>query len=459
MIAIGTFTRSSSFRVGVILTTLAAAATIFILYFWRLASSDIFDREARAAINAETFAFEQLYIQGDAPAVTRAIADRLSNPDYRGLIALATRDGEILAGNLTTIPAITGATNTLLRRELPLHAITTAPFNKNFSHPQDVLLTHVYLGELHLMVGRNIDEIYSAQWFGKTFSWVFVAFLCLTGMLSFVVAFYVVNRINRMSQTADNIIRTGNLRERLEIDSSWDDLSRLSVVFNRMLDKIEDGVNNIKAVTDNIAHDLRTPLSRLRSSLEKIDDPELRCKATGEADNLLNMFNSLLRISDIETRRHREGFTQVQLDALVEDVVDMYQPLAEEKALTVSTTLSPTRLFADPNLMFQAIANVMDNAVKYGQTNGQIEVTLCSSNSRIILSINDDGPGVTGADVVSLDRRFFRTESSRTTQGNGLGLSLVSAIIDLHDGTLWYVYDPLAKGHGLGVTFSLPVTS
>lgn len=459
MIAIGTFTRSSSFRVGVILTTLAAAATIFILYFWRLASSDIFDREARAAINAETFAFEQLYIQGDAPAVTRAIADRLSNPDYRGLIALATRDGEMLAGNLTTIPEISGNTNTLLRRELPLHAITTAPFNTNFSHPQDVLLTHFYLDDLHLLVGRNIDEIYSAQWFGKTFSWVFVAFLCLTGMLSFTVAFYVVNRINRMSKTADNIIRTGSLKERLEIDSTWDDLSQLAVVFNRMLDKIEEGVDNIKAVTDNIAHDLRTPLSRLRSSLEKIDDPELRRKATGEADNLLNMFNSLLRISDIETRRHREGFTQVQLDALVEDVVDMYQPLAEEKALTISTTVSPIRLFADPNLLFQAIANVMDNAVKYGQSNGRIEVKLVSIGQRIVLSIDDNGPGISAEDAVSLDRRFYRTESSRTTRGNGLGLSLVLAIIELHDGALWYVYDPLGEGHGLGVTFSLPVRS
>ncbi|GGW96997.1 sensor histidine kinase [Alteromonas halophila] len=455
--AIGTFTRSSSFRVGVILTTLAAAATIFIIYFWRLASSDIFDREARAAISSETFAFEQLYRHGSRAAVTRAIAERLANPQYRGLLALSTQDGQILAGNLTRIPDINGKTHTLLRRELPLHTITTAPFNKNINHPQDVLLTHIYLDDLHMLVGRNIDEIYSAQWFGKTFSWVFVGFLCLTGVLSFAVAFYVVKRINRMSETADSIIRTGSLKERLEIDSSWDDLSQLAVVFNRMLDKIEQGVDNIKAVTDNIAHDLRTPLSRLRSTLEQIADPDLRHKATSEADNLLNMFNSLLRISDLETRRHREGFTTVSLNKLLEDVIDMYQPLAEEKDIALSSRVTSQTMVADPNLLFQAIANVMDNAVKYGRSGGRIDVQLFSTKSRVVLSVNDNGPGVSDKDAGELERRFYRTQSSRTTPGNGLGLSLVSAIVSLHKGALWFVYDPLNEGHGLGVTFTFPV--
>ena len=161
-----------------------------------------------------------------------------------------------------------------------------------------------------MFVGRNIDDLYSAQWLGKTFGWIIIALLCVLGAISFAVALYVVKRINRMAQTADYIIRTGNLEERLEIDSNWDDLSRLAVVFNHMLDTIESAVNNIKSVSDSIAHDLRTPLARLRNNLEHIGDEKLRHETTYEADKLLNMFNSLLRISKLETVHKKEGFSR-----------------------------------------------------------------------------------------------------------------------------------------------------
>ncbi|MEW9797163.1 sensor histidine kinase [Alteromonas sp. CYL-A6] len=454
MIAIGTFTRSSSFRVGVLLTSLATIAVLFILYFWRLASSDIFVREARAAVSAERFAFEQVYASGGIEAVIRAVSNRLSHNDANGVYLLLAPDGAARAGNLSSA-SLSGISDTAYTRlELPLKAIHREGSGRTLI---DVLLTRVPLGEHQLVIGRNIDQIDRAQWFGKTFSWVVIGLLAMAGILSFAVAIYVVNRINRMSRTADSIIKTGSLKERLEIDSNWDDLSRLAVMFNQMLDKIEEAVSNIKSVTDNIAHDLRTPLSRLRSTLEQIDDPQLRHKATSEADNLLNMFNSLLRISDIETRRHREGFCHIQLDTLVQDVVEMYQPLAEDKEVTISASLAPQPFFADPNLLFQAIANVLDNAVKYSATGGHIEIRLLQTGKRVVLAVNDNGEGIAHSDATKLERRFFRAETSRTTQGNGLGLSLVSAIVTLHQGELWFVYDPLNAGHGLGVTMTFPI--
>jgi signal transduction histidine kinase len=319
---------------------------------------------------------------------------------------------------------------------------------------RQALLREVQLGDFVLHVGRGIDDLYSAQWFGKTFSWIIVVLLCMLSILSFAIAVYVVNRINRMSQTADKIIKTGSLEERLEIDSNWDDLSSLSYVFNQMLDTIESSVNNIKSVTDSIAHDLRTPLSRLRNTLEKIQDDDLREETTHEADNLLNMFNSLLRISGLETANKKEGFCDINITSIVDDVVDLYHPLAEERDITLSSTLQQVNMVGDPNLLFQAVANVLDNAIKYSPVNSKVDVELKQTSTHIILAINDAGIGVGEQEIASLERRFYRADGSRTSKGNGLGLSLVSAIVKLHDGKIWFVHDPLMKGSGLGVVFS-----
>ena len=318
------------------------------------------------------------------------------------------------------------------------------------------LMRETNLGEYELYVGRGIDDLYSAQWFGKTFSWIIVVLLCTLSILSFAIAVYVVNRINRMSQTADKIIKTGSLEERLEIDSNWDDLSSLSFVFNQMLDTIESSVNNIKSVTDSIAHDLRTPLSRLRNTLEKIEDDELRSETTQEADNLLNMFNSLLRISGLETTNKKEGFCSTDARAIVEDVVDLYHPLAEERNIQLSSNLDDVTMLADPNLLFQAVANVLDNAIKYSNENSMVTVQLTTTPKHIVIAVNDAGIGVGEHEIINLERRFYRADGSRTSKGNGLGLSLVSAIVKLHDGQTWFVHDPLMKGHGLGVVFCFP---
>jgi signal transduction histidine kinase len=463
MIAIRDFTRSSSFRVGALLTTLASIAIVLIVYFWRLTSSDLFITESNAAINAKVDSLSMLYQQIGIEAVIGAIESgsfTASTAKERGLsqfesvrsFVVLSKDEQVIAGSLSVIPII------IARHEFDSYS--TAELVVTHSDTQDTrtlhqaLLKEVQLGDYVLHVGRGIDDLYSAQWFGRTFSWIIVILLCLLSVLSFAIAVYVVNRINRMSQTADKIIKTGSLEERLEIDSNWDDLSSLSFVFNHMLDTIESSVNNIKSVTDSIAHDLRTPLSRLRNTLEKIEDDSLREETTHEADNLLNMFNSLLRISGLETTSKKEGFCDTDVLAIVEDVIDLYHPLAEDRNITLSSTLQAVTMFADPNLLFQAVANVLDNAIKYSPPESQVDVQLSETNGRIVVAVNDAGIGVREKEITSLERRFYRAESSRTSQGNGLGLSLVAAIVKIHDGKLWFVHDPLFKGHGLGVVFS-----
>ena len=381
MLAIGNFTRSSSFRVGVLLTSLALVAILFIVYFWRLASSDVFIREASAAVDAETYAFTLLHEQAGIEAVISNIKTRTSpslSPDSneidtshsftpsRLIVVLRDSENQIVAGNYPLWPITMGTSvdsGTSSTSIINLPAFTggkgsTAQDSTSYSFSDStnsILFEEVNLAGYSLFVGRNIDDLYSAQWLGKTFGWIIIALLCVLGAISFAVALYVVKRINRMAQTADYIIRTGNLEERLEIDSSWDDLSRLAVVFNHMLDTIESAVNNIKSVSDSIAHDLRTPLARLRNNLEHIDDEKLRHETTYEADKLLNMFNSLLRISKLETVHKKEGFCETELSDMVTDVEDLYQPLAEDRDIKLISQLSKIQFYGDPNLLFQAI--------------------------------------------------------------------------------------------------------
>ena len=463
MIAIRDFTRSSSFRVGVLLTTLACIAIVLIVYFWRLTSSDLFISESNAAVNAKTNALITLYENLGIEAVKLAIAKdngqhspngstiTSASDHLRSFVALS-KDEQVVAGNLSSIPLV------LERHKSASFAtaeiVITRPNSTTRKTLRQALMREVTLGDHVLYVGRGIDDLYSAQWFGKTFSWIIVVLLCTLSVLSFAIAVYVVNRINRMSQTADKIIKTGNLQERLEIDSNWDDLSSLSFVFNQMLDTIESSVNNIKSVTDSIAHDLRTPLSRLRNTLEKIEDAQLREDTTQEADNLLNMFNSLLRISGLETTNKKEGFCSTDVRAIVEDVVDLYHPLAEERDITLSSELVAVTMLADPNLLFQAVANVLDNAIKYSNEKSVVTVQLSTTASHIVIAVNDAGIGVGEHEIVNLERRFYRADGSRTSKGNGLGLSLVSAIVKLHDGHIWFIHDPLVEGHGLGVVFT-----
>ena len=467
MIAIRDFTRSSSFRVGVLLTTLACIAIVLIVYFWRLTSSDLFISESNAAVNAKANALVTLYENLGIDAVKSAIISNNNQPpsgaktpsssfEHLRSFVVLSKDEQVVAGNLASIPLV-------LERHKGANfdtseIVITRPNSSSRKTLRQALMREDVLGDYTLYVGRGIDDLYSAQWFGKTFSWIIVVLLCALSILSFAIAVYVVNRINRMSQTADKIIKTGNLEERLEIDSNWDDLSSLSFVFNQMLDTIESSVNNIKSVTDSIAHDLRTPLSRLRNTLERIEDDQLREDTTQEADNLLNMFNSLLRISGLETTNKKEGFCSTDARAIVEDVVDLYHPLAEERNIQLSSQLESVTMLADPNLLFQAVANVLDNAIKYSNEDSMVTVQLTTTPRHVVIAVNDAGIGVGEHEILNLERRFYRADGSRTSKGNGLGLSLVSAIVKLHDGQTWFVHDPLMQGNGLGVVFCFPIS-
>ncbi|OFC71262.1 sensor histidine kinase [Alteromonas confluentis] len=460
MIAIGAFTRSSSFRVGALFTALSSAGILFIFYFWSLADDDKLLAEAHSAIAAEKFLFSELYRSGDIEQTISSVNRRVSLPSNDTLVALYDSNQKILAGNLQRLPDH-DATNVPVILSLPItEYLSKAVANDSYLATSDYfLIDDIPLGEYRIMVARSVEALYSTQKIGRALGWLFIVMLVMIAALSFGVAIYVVNRINRMSRTASDIMDTGNLAARMEIDSNWDDLSRLAIVFNKTLDKIENSVKNIKQVSDNIAHDLRTPLTRLRGKLERMPDSELRDDAMAEADNLLGIFNSLLRIADVESERQRAGFERVALHTVVNDVIDLYEPLLEDQQVRLTTNIDAVEIEGDPHLLFQALSNLVDNSLKHAKSSGRIEVLLKQYGNRNIIAIFDSGRGLPTAEFENLDRRFYRAEQSRTTPGNGLGLSMVSAVTSLHYGTLWFVDNPLCETSGFGVVMSLPVRS
>jgi signal transduction histidine kinase len=258
-------------------------------------------------------------------------------------------------------------------------------------------------------------------------------------------------------------ILSGDLAQRIPVvNVNDDDFAGLIVNFNHMLDRIEQLMEGVKQLSDNIAHDLRTPLTRLRNGLASLELDELgeqRGTVAGlieEADALLSTFSALLRIAQIESGNRRAAFATTDLATIVSDVCEFYEPLAADRGLHVNVRLSaPCTTVCDRDLLFQAFANLLDNAIKYSPSGTTVQVQLQQEPSGVEVVFADQGPGVPVAEREKVFQRFYRVEESRSGHpGNGLGLSLVQAVIALHGGSI-LLSD---NAPGLRVSVRLPRT-
>lgn len=272
-------------------------------------------------------------------------------------------------------------------------------------------------------------------------SMVIMVLMSLVVLVSFVISTFVVSRINTIATTAREIMETGDFSRRISIDSSWDDLSNLAQVLNGFLDRVESLMDGIREVSNNIAHDLRTPLTHLRNQIEglkvrDVKDVDIDALLT-ESDHILAIFHSLLRIANIEKSKRHQIFEDVNLSALLLDVAELYEPVAEEKNITfVMPHEGRYRIKGDKHLLFQLFANVLSNAIKFSPQNAVVTLTLHAEKSSVMVCIKDQGAGISAAEKELVFRRFYRGDASRSTEGHGLGLSLVKAIIDLHQGSI-----------------------
>lgn len=287
-----------------------------------------------------------------------------------------------------------------------------------------------------VLIGTDITRMSKDFKFMQYMGIASIGFVMLVVFFSYIISVFVVSGTNKIARTAHEIMKTGDLSRRLDVGSRWDDLSNMAAVLNMLLERIEELMHGVRQVSDNIAHDLRTPLTKMQGKIEALPDGEEKTHLLMEVEQLLITFNALLRISRIESEKQRSQFCATELNQVLDDVIEFYQPLAEEKNISLSDDINEVTIKGDRNLLFQAYANILDNAIKFTPENGEIRISLTKTSNEIHVIVSDNGPGIDESEKEKIFDRFYRGDKSRSSTGTGLGLSMVSAIIDLHDGQI-----------------------
>lgn len=460
---LSTLRNNSSYQVGAVFAFLILFGILFVTFWILLSDNDSLLKESGVAVEAEIRGLIALRRVGSDRSLLSEI-ERRSAEAERGFFYIArTGSAAEASGSLTRWPDHIGEDrqNGFYRIEIAHDESIKIPKTRfPFSNHYDVLAkVHRFDSGLELIVGRDVDDLEVAQVVASYFGYVLVVLLLAIFALSFGVAYYTASRFNRIATTTHRIIETGNLSERLTPDGDWDDLSRITKLLNTMLGEIELRVDGIKSVTDNIAHDLRTPLTRLRASIDREElSEEQKQRLLLELDGVLSLFSSLLRISAIEAGKQPMRREAVDLVQILRDAVDLYEPIAHPKRIEMVAKTNRERALGDKDLLFQVFANLIDNALKFSGPGGEVDCTVSSNADDILVTITDNGPGIPQEERSDVVTRFHRLDKSRSVQGNGLGLALVAAIVRRHGGTL--KLDDAAPGStppGLCVSIRLPV--
>jgi signal transduction histidine kinase len=429
---------TSTFYLALVYMVLFASSVLLLLSFIYWSTVGYMARQTDATIEAEIIGLAEQYRRRGLAGLVTVITERLAqNPDGSSLYLFAAHDYTPLAGNLSHWPEVVEKSSDgwlnfdlkALGDEKKSRVARARPF--------------VLRGGLHLLVGRDIRELKAIQaLILRALSWGLAITLALALLGGLMMSWSIVRRLDAINQTSRQIMRTGDLSGRVPTKGTADDFDQLADNLNAMLDQIEKLMAGVREVSDHIAHDLRTPLTRLRNRLEQMrwQNPNseqfgLQLEQTiAEADQLLATFNALLRIARIESGSHQNRLMKVDLVTLVRDAFELYEALAEEKnqTLTIDTKQAVLAVHGDRDLLFQALANLLDNAVKYTPSGGQILINLLCHDEQIELSVADTGPGIPLEAREKVLQRFYRLEASRSTPGNGLGLSLVAAVAQFH---------------------------
>ena len=408
--------------------TILGICSIFISYFLYDFSKQNFIRETEAAIDNEINNI--IIISGDdyqikIPQYISSKDINRNNTEY----LYSSKNDKFIAGTIKDIPI-----------DISLIKEGVISFNLNINYKKILFAgkIHTFSDDSQLLVARDITEIIKSYNHFKWLSIIIMIFMLVVVLVSFFISIFVVNRINKIASTARNIIKTGDLTQRIKIDSNWDDLSYLSMTLNELLSEIERLIYAIKNVSDNISHDLRTPIARLRNDLVSMKTKNSSKKdilnLISEADHILSIFNSILRISKIEKGLRKDNFLYIKLDNVIKDVLELYDPLIESNNISIIYNINIIpEIYGDRDLLFQMFANIIDNSVKFCKDNGKIEISLYKEDNKIIMTISDDGIGIDINERDKIFDRFYRCDKSRNIQGSGLGLSMVKAIIDLHN--------------------------
>lgn len=437
------FTRTSIWRFTLIFTfivLLICSSILALVYQFTVGEQK---RQIATQVTIAAQGFSDL---SHSPSMTKAdfqtaIQQRI---DRSGAIILVLRNDDNVIGNLSSLPKNLAQFPSL--QHFPIAVVN----HLGETTVEIVLGTNLEtrFGSLSMALFDNNYQVLESRFITASVGALLFA-LVVTLISGFLLNRRVLSRVKQIGELTANV-KAGRLKSRLPISTKQDEFDMIADQINQMLDEIDDLINSVAQVTDNVAHDLRTPLSRIRISVEdsltafdeNSADAQWRIALLDEIDQIIDTFNAMLELSRLEKGVQKSTFKTVNIETLCEDVIDLATPLAEEKnqKLTLNITIdeesSFSRVKGEPNLLFRAIFNVVDNAIKYTQAAGNIALTCHISSQQTDIVVCDNGPGIAEEHYDAVFRRLYQVDSSRQGDGFGLGLPIVKAIIELHGGSI-----------------------
>jgi signal transduction histidine kinase len=435
---LGRFFRTTAVRLTLVYLLLFAGVTVFMVVFVTRSTTDLLTRQLRTTIDADVEDIEEVYEQGGFRRVLTVI-DLKSREPGASLYAIVDFSGNVVAGNVADLPQdILGRA---ADEPVPTR-YTRLDGDQVLRH--DALVRVVALDNgFRVLIGRDIGERERfREIYRNGFRVVIIVMLVLGLVTWFFVSNRVLKRIDQVTATSRKIV-AGDLTGRLPVAGSGDEFDRLAESVNGMLSRIEDLMRGLKDVSDNIAHDLKTPLTRMRNRVEgalaaapdETNDRAVLDATIEECDGLIKTFDALLMIARVEAGNQPAEMVKTPVGDIVREVAELYGPVTEEEGFGLEVVDQGGLAMVNRELLARALANLIDNALKYGRAEGRrptIRVSVVPEGDDVVLSVTDNGPGVPEADRERVLGRFVRLEASRSAPGSGLGLALVQAIAHLH---------------------------
>ena len=443
--SLGKLLRTSAFKLSAFYLVIFAVTIFLTLGYVTWNAQRLVNQQMVSTIEAEITGLAEQFERGGLPRLIRSINRRSRSPSA-SLYLITTRTGRPIAGNVEAV-------STRLLAQPGEHRISYERVTGEEGVQVHRALVRVYHlpGGNRLLVGRDIEENERMRdVVRRAFVWSLFWVFLFGGVGGWIVAKRLLGRVEAMTLTTRSIM-AGDLGGRLAIAGTGDELDRLAESLNAMLGRIEELMAGMRQVSDNIAHDLKTPLTRLRNraddALREARTPEeLRAALEGaieESDNLIRVFNALLMIARLEAGNAGDLVREFDAADIATDVAELYDAVVEEAGMELETQIVPDLpVRGSPELLAQALTNLIDNALKYagpGADNavaGPIRLVAERDGERVRISLRDHGPGIPEGERERVLGRFIRLEHSRNRPGFGLGLSLVAAVARLHGGTL-----------------------
>ncbi len=451
--------RTTAFKLTAIFLAVFTVFAAFLIGYIARNTSEILKAQMADAVDAELQSIELQYARGGADWLARVVELRSAQPGA-SLYFITDPNGKRIAGNVESVPA------DILEESKDAPQIVPYMWrNEQGSEPHSALVRVVAFPDgVHALVGRDVSERDALVGLVRRSLVLTAALMVALGLIAWTfVSRRVLKRIDSIAETSNRFV-AGDLSGRLEVTGTGDEFDRLAESLNAMLSRIERLMLGLKQVSDNIAHDLKTPLTRMRNRVERAlttgrSEPDYReaLHATiDEADQLIKTFNALLLIARAEAGSPDTEFATFDATDVARDVVELYEPAAEEAGVALHfKECAPITVCAHRELISQALANLVDNAVKYadeGSRTPEVTISVGENNGAVEFRVADNGAGIAEADRGRVTDRFVRLEESRSKPGAGLGLSLVSAVAQLHGGELL-----LADNEpGLAATLKVP---